>query len=339
MNFNLSRLQFFLLLFIVQTGSSFFSFPSPFIIAAGRDAWLIFIVAGAFHYMILLFYEKNYTHFKIGPFVGWLYKGYWLFVTVAYLAYVDYTLSVWGFPETPQYVVIAVLVSVSLYANLSRAETVINLSVMLIPLIFLFLVFLQFAWKDLVWTNLFPMGESTGAEWVKGFLKAQVAFIGIELYLFFRKHVDIKQKIKGKPLFVYQMVWQNFYFFSVVIMLLYFTFPGLERIPEPLLFLLKAQEVTFAERLDLFFLYIWTVWTLVTVTIFSFAALYVHRLHANKHHKRDTIIWHVLLVVLPMLFLSKQSIEILNDLIIYVYLVFGLLIPVIVIITNRRKRI
>lgn len=120
-------------------------------------------------------------------------------------------------------------------------------------------------------------------------------------------------------------------------MLLYFTLPGLERIPEPLLFLLKAQEVTFAERLDLFFLYIWTVWTIITVALLSFAALYVHRLHTNEHHKRDTIIWHVFLFLLPLLFLSKHALTKLNDIIIYVYLVFGLLIPFIIITNNRRK--
>ncbi|WP_252503325.1 GerAB/ArcD/ProY family transporter [Sporosarcina sp. Marseille-Q4943] len=337
MNFNLSRNQFFLILFVVQSGPSFFSFPSPFINAAGRDAWLVFIVAGIFHYLLLLFYEYNYKYFKIGQFVGWLYKLYWLFITVVYIAYIDYILAVWGFPETPQIIVITVLVSVSLYANLSRAETVINLSVILIPLILLFLIFLQFAWKDLVWTNLFPIGESTGEEWVQGFLKAQLAFVGSELFLVFRKHVDSKQKIKGGPLFFYQLTWFTFFLFSVIIVLLYFTRHGLERLPEPLLFLLKAQEVTFVERLDLFFLYIWTVWTIITVAIFSFAALYVHRIR-SKHHKRDIIIWHVFLVLLPLLFLSKHFVEILNDMIVYVYLLFGLFIPVIVIITNRRKQ-
>src|SRR5690606_18548324 len=200
-NFNLSRSQFFLILFITETGSSFFSIPSPFINVAGRDAWLIFLAAGALHYALLLLYEKNYKYFMIGPFVGWLYKGYWLFVNIVYLAYIDYTLAVWGFPETPQFIVILVLVSVSLYANLSRAETVINLSVMLIALIFLFFIFLQFAWSDLVWTKLLPIGESTGGEWAHGLLEAQIAFIGVELYIFFRKYVDVKQKIKGIPLF------------------------------------------------------------------------------------------------------------------------------------------
>ncbi|WP_368668761.1 GerAB/ArcD/ProY family transporter [Sporosarcina sp. 6E9] len=330
-------MQFFLLLFIVQTGSSFFAFPSEFINVIGRDAWLVFLVAGILHYMLLLFYERYYMRFTFGPFVGWLYKGYWLFVAVTFLSYIDYTLAVWGFPETPQIIVIAALVSVSLYANLSRAETVINLSVILIPLIFIFLIIIQFAWGDLVWTNIFPIGESTGTEWFNGLLKAQIAFIGVELYLFYRRHVDVKMKIKGLPLFVYQMAWFSFFFFSVLLTTLYFTLTGLQEIPEPILLILKSQEVTFVERLDLFFLYIWMIWSIITVAIVSFSALYVHRLHAKEHHKRDTIIWHVLLVLLPLFFVSKKDVVKMADLIIYVHLLFTILIPAIVIIKNRRK--
>lgn len=337
MNFNLSRLQFFLLLFIVQTGSSFFSFPSSFINVVGRDAWLVFLVAGVLHYILLLFYERYYTQFTFGPFVGWLYKGYWLFVTVCYLAYIDYTLAVWGFPETPQVIVLAALVSVSLYANLSRAETVINLTVILIPLIFIFLITLQFAWEDLIWTNIFPLGEATGTEWLKGLLKAQIAFMGIELYLFFRRYVDVKKKVKGFPLFIYQMVWFSFFFFSIIVTILYFTLTGLHEIPEPLLFILKSQEVTFVERIDLFFLYIWVIWNVITVTIFSFSAMYVHRLHAKKKNKRDTIIWHVLLILFPLFFVSKEFVEKLIDFVIYLQLLFTIFIPAVVIITNRRK--
>jgi len=294
-------------------------------------------VAGALHYMLLLFYERYYTQFTFGPFVGWLYKGYWLFVSVAYLAYIDYTLAVWGFPETPQIFVLAALVSVSLYANLSRGETVINLTVILIPLFFIFLITMQFAWGDLIWTNILPIGEATGTEWFKGLLKAQIAFMGIELYLFFRRHVDVKEKIKGFPLLVYQLMWLSFFFFSVIVTILYFTLTGLHEIPEPLLYILKSQEVTFVERLDLFFLYIWVIWNVITITIISFSALYVHRLHAKEHHKRDTIIWHLLLVILPLFFVSKEFVEKLIDFVIYLHLLFTILIPTIVIIMNRRK--
>lgn len=297
----------------------------------------MFLVAGAFHYMLLLFFERYYKRFTFGPFVGWLYKGYWLFVVMTYLAYIDYTLAVWGFPETPQIIVLSAMVCVSLYANLSRAETVINLAVFVIPLIFIFLFFLQFAWNDVIWTNLFPLGEATGKEWLKGLLKAQTAFLGVELYVFYRRYVDTKQKIKGLPLFVYQMAWMSFFLYSLIITILYFTLPGIRLVPEPLLFILKSQEVTFVERLDLFFLYIWMVWSIITVTLFSFSALYVHRLHAKMHHKRDTIIWHVLLVLLPIFFVSKEDVDKLRDLILYGHLFFAIILPVIVIIMNRGK--
>lgn len=337
MTINLSRFQFFLLLLITQTGSAFFSFPTPFINAVGRDAWLVFLVAGALHYLLLLFYEKYYKQFTVGPFVGWLYKGYWLFVAVTYLAYIDYTLAVWGFPETPQVIVLTGLVGISLYANLSKPETVVNLSAILIPLIFIFFVFLLFTWDNLVWTNIFPLGEATGKDWFEGLLKAQIAFLGIEIYLFFRRHVDIKEKIKGFPLFVYQMTWFSFFFFSIILTILFFTLNGLQQVPEPLLYILKSQEVTFVERLDLFFLYIWMIWSIITVVIISFSALYVHRLHTKKNKKRDVIIWHFLLVLLPLFIGSKHYIEILTDLIVYVHLLFAIIVPVIVIFMNRRK--
>ena len=138
MTFKLSRIQFFLFLFVAQTGTVSLSFQTPFINVAGRDAWLIFIGVGIFHYVLLLLYERNYEYFMPGPIVSWLYKGYWLLIIVSFISYIDYTLAVWAFPETPQIVVISIMVGVSLYANLSRSETVINLSVILIPLIPIF---------------------------------------------------------------------------------------------------------------------------------------------------------------------------------------------------------
>lgn len=213
MTFKLSRIQFFLFLFVIQTGTVFLSFQTPFINVTGRDAWIIFIGVGIFHYVLLLLYERNYKFFKPGPIVSWLYKGYWLLIIVSFIAYIDYTLAVWAFPETPQFVVISIMVGVSLYANLSRSETVINLTVILVPLIPIFYFVLLLAWPEFVWTNLFPVAKIDGSDLLKGILASQFTFIGIELFLFFRKHVDSTQKIKGLPLFIYQMLWM--FFFSV----------------------------------------------------------------------------------------------------------------------------
>lgn len=53
-----------------------------------------------------------------------------------------YVLASWVLPpQTPEWLVVMLIVGLSLYANLVRPETVINIGVMLIPIIFLFVIF------------------------------------------------------------------------------------------------------------------------------------------------------------------------------------------------------
>lgn len=338
MTFKLSRIQFFLFLFVIQTGTVFLSFQTPFINVTGRDAWIIFIGVGIFHYVLLLLYERNYIFFTPGPIVSWLYKGYWLLIIVSFIAYIDYTLAVWAFPETPQIVVISIMVGVSLYANLSRSETVINLTVILVPLIPIFYFVLLLAWPEFVWTNLFPVAKIDGSDLLKGILASQFTFIGIELFLFFRKHVDSTQKIKGLPLFIYQMLWMFFFFSTVLITLLYFPLKEIERIPEPIMYILKSQTFSFVERLDLFFIYMWMMWSIITISLFAFTTMYVHQLHAKGHRKRNTIIFHILLVILPLFLNSKERVDMIQNSLVYFHLFFIIVVPTIVILVNRRKR-
>lgn len=336
--FKLSRVQFFLFLFIAQTGTVFISFQSYFIEITGRDAWLIFIGAGALHYVQLLLYEKFYKDFKPGPIVSWLYKGYWLLIVVAFISYIDYTLSVWAFPETPQVLVITIMVGISLYANLSRPETIINLSVILIPLIPLFFGFLFLGLPEFVWTNLFPIGEINSSNLLKGVIASQFTFIGIELFLFFRNHVHSEEKIKGVPLLIYQLIWMFFFFSSIVFTLVYFTLPELELIPEPLMYILKSQHVTFVERLDLFFIYIWMTWSIITIALFAFTTIYVHQQYAKGHKTRNTIFLHVLLIILPITVATKEGVEAIQKNLVYFHLFFSIVVPTIVIFLNRRKK-
>lgn len=337
MNVNITRTQFFLFLFVAQTGTVFISFQSPLILSAGRDAWLIFIIASFFHYFLLLFYERNYKQFELGPVISWLYKGYWLYLTISFIAYIDYSLAVWAFPKTPQFVVIGIMVGVSLYANLSRAETSLNISVILIPMIPLFVFFLLLAWNNYEWTYLFPIGEATRTEWIKGFLKTQYTFIGIELFLVYRQYVDPSRQVKGLPLLSYHLIWLFFFLLTILVSILFFAIDELTLIPEPIMYILKSQHVTFIERLDLFFIYIWMTWSIITIILFSFTALFVHRLHFKENRKRDTVIFHLLLFILPLFFLSEEASEAIEESLVYAHLFFAILLPIIIIFKNRGK--
>ncbi|MFS0687743.1 GerAB/ArcD/ProY family transporter [Sporosarcina sp. 179-K 8C2 HS] len=338
MMFTLSRIQFFLLLFIIQTGTVFISFQSRLINASGSNAWIVFIIAGIIHYVQLMLFEKFYKRFNPGPFISHLYIAYWFFIMVSFLAYINYTLSIWIFPNTPQIVTMAIIVGVSLYANTRRPETVINLPVVIIPMIPFFLLFVFMAIPELVWTWLFPINLTDYKSLLKGLFISQITFIGVEIYLFLRKYVKEDEPVKGKPLFIYQCIWFLFFFTILVFVLLFFPVKGFKFATEPLLHLLKSQKVSFVERLDLFFLFIWASWSIITVTIYTFMCIHVRKLHSKNLSNRNIFLFHSLLVIIPAYLATKDRIEIVRQSSIYVHMVFSILFPAIVILMNRGKK-
>ena len=333
----LSRRQFFLFIFIAQTGSVFISFQRPLIDEAGRNAWLVFIGASLLHYLILILYEKNYKFFEIKSSVAYLYVLYWLFLSIVAISYVDYTLAEWAFPKTPQYIVLFLMVLVSFYCNIVKEEVAVNFGVFLLPMIVLFFAFLLMALREAEWTYLFPLGDATVKEWGKGLFYAQYPFLGVEIYLFFRHYVNQQAVIKGMPLFLFQLFWTFFFTFTIIISLLFFPLAEISTIKEPIMYILKSQHVTFIERLDLFFIYIWMTWSIITITIFSFSAMHVYRKNNNKNRFKVVALYHLLLLFVPLFLLTKDKVEFLQKLAIYVHPFFAYVIPLLIILINRRR--
>ena len=149
MNFRLTRIQLFLVVFMAQTGVIYISFQQGIIVKGGRDAWIMFVVASIFNYLLLLFYEKNYKYFRLGKITSWLYIIYWLILIICFLAYVQYTLNTWVIQYTPILVTLTAILLVSLYINLSRPATAINLVGLIIPLMILFILFILFSLPQL----------------------------------------------------------------------------------------------------------------------------------------------------------------------------------------------
>lgn len=283
MNVSLSKAQFFLLLFIIQTGVVYIAFQTPLIIGSQTNAWWIFMVGSVIHYGLLLFFKRNYQYFYLNAFFRWIYQIYWLLLTAILIAYMGYVLASWVLPQTPEWIVVVIIAALSLYANVSRPETVINMSVMLLPIILLFVIFLMLALPDLTWSNLFPV-EWNNKQIIAGIIHSTYAYFGIEMYLIYRPYVQKELQVKGKPLFIYQLVIFIFFFMSIVFTQMFFGLEEIKLIPEPIMYILKSQEVTFVKRLDIFFVYIWLSWSIVTVMIFglSFRLLYLKKIGRNR---------------------------------------------------------
>ncbi len=335
MNVSLTKAQFFLLLFIFQTGVVYIAFQTPLMISSRNSSWFIFIIASAIHYGLLLFFERYYSYFYLNAFFRWVYQIYWLLVTVVFIAYMSFVLASWVLPQTPEWIVVVIIVALSLYANLSRPETVINIGVLLIPLIFLFVIFLMLAIPDLTWSNLFPIEWNHTKQIVAGLIHSIYAYFGIEMYLIYRPFIQKELQVKGRPLLTYQLVIFVFYFISVLFTQMFFSLDEINLIPEPIMYILKSQEVTFVKRLDIFFVYIWLSWSIVTIMIYGLSFRVLHFMKQQKHPKRSIIVYHLFLAILPLFVLHFRSIEFIKNSLHYVFIFFTILLPIVIIGWNK----
>ncbi|MBG9691244.1 GerAB/ArcD/ProY family transporter [Lysinibacillus sp. fkY74-1] len=335
MNISLTKAQFFLLLFIFQTGIVYIAFQTPLISSSKNSSWLIFIVASMIHYGLLLFFERYHSYFYLNVFFRWVYQIYWLLLTAVFIAYMSYVLASWVLPQTPEWIVVVIIVVLSLYANLSRPETVINIGVMLIPIIFLFITFLMLAIPDLTWSNLFPIEWKHTKQIGAGLIHSIYAYFGIEMYLIYRPFLQKDLQVKGKPLLMYQLVIFVFYFISVLFTQMFFSIEEINLIPEPIMYILKSQEVTFVKRLDIFFVYIWLSWSIVTVMIFGLSFRMLHFVKKKQHPNSRIIVYHIFLAILPLFVIHFRSIELIKNSLHYVFIFFTFLLPIVIIGWNK----
>ncbi|MET3574892.1 GerAB/ArcD/ProY family transporter [Bhargavaea ullalensis] len=336
MKVRMAPVQMFLMLFIVQTGTVFISFQTRMIEVLGRDAWWVLVALGLLYFPHIWLFERFHHSFSWTPVVSILYGLYWFYTMVSFTSYTVYTLNVWAFPKTPLVVVI-VMITILLYAaSVSKPSTAVNLGVIMMPLIIIFIVFLLFSVKSLVWTNLFPVGESDLKTLLKGMGPSQMPFIGIELYLLLRPFT--KGKLTNRSLIVYSGLWHLFFLFMLVVPLAFFSLKEFEIVNHPIIYILKSQYVTFVERLDLIFIYIWMAWSIVTLCIYGFAIMRLMDLNHIKKPPRLAAFLCVPFVAIALFLAVKERITIAAILFPYFHLLFAFILPLIVIFFNRRKQ-
>ncbi len=336
MKIRITQTQLFLMLFIVQTGTVFISFQAPLIRVAGSDAWLVFLCLGLLFPLHLWLFERFIDRFIWSKPVCVLYGLYWYFICSSLIGKTVYTLNVWAFPETPMLLVIALMTSVLLAVVLSKPTTAINLGVILIPLILIFVLFVSLAVNDLIWTNLLPVAHLSLSELQKALQPAQLPFVGIELYLLFR--LLLPEKVSFRNLAIYSSIWLAFFMYMLIFPLAYFSLKEFDLFPDPIMYLLKSQEVTFVERLDLFFIYIWLAWSIVTVCIYAFAVVRLLTLMGIANYKKHAVWMAVIFIFITNTMATKSAVEMNAILIPYLHTVFAMAIPAFIIISNQMRR-
>ncbi|WP_391209243.1 GerAB/ArcD/ProY family transporter [Psychrobacillus sp. L4] len=332
----LSNKQLFLFLFIIQTGTIFITLQTRVIKAAEQNAWIVFTLVSFLHFLLLIIFNKYYKYFQLNKLEKWLYQIYWYVVVIIFLGTIDFILIVWVFPLTPHFIVIGIIVFISFYANISKYAVPLNISVILIPFIILFLGVLFLAVPDLIWTNLFPIGHIDKDQWIVGTKESLNAFIGLEAFLLLRPFVQDKREIKTKQILYYQLALTLFFLFTIIFTILFFPLEELKVIPVAIMFLLKSQDVTFVERLDLFFTYIWMMWSIITVSLFMFLGIHLYKT-MHKPQLKFTVFIHLVIFICPIFLLSRDILKKANDLLVYGHLIFGILLPLFILFKGWRN--
>ncbi|MGR6899566.1 GerAB/ArcD/ProY family transporter [Rummeliibacillus sp. BSL5] len=337
MNFTITKVQLFLMLFFRTTGIIFIAYSEALLNAGGRDAWIMFFVAAAFVFLQLCLYEKFYKYFELGKIIGWIYIFSWILLLVVSLIYLQYTLNIWVLENTPNSVSLLLMLFVSYYISVSRPSTAVNMPVFLIPFVLIFVIFLMFATPELEFSRLFPIGTSSGHQWIIGTLYGLASFTGLEGYLVLRKYVLPEDKLRFKDILIYQSIITLFSGFLLLVVKMYFATASLPYITEPTLYILKSIEVTFVKRLDIFFLYIWLCWSIISFSLIIFNIRVVYFQKKRKHEKMPMIVLHIFLFIGSIAFLNIGVVELFRDYLQYFYIPYTVILPIFVIWKNKGR--
>lgn len=335
MKIQLTKTQLFLLLFVIQTGFVYTSFQNLVIEHSKRDASIQFLVVAVIFFLQLLFFERMYKYFVLNRVTKLLYLIYWFLYLIVFVMYITYILTTWVFINTPPVVLITIFLLVCLYASTSRPETAVNIGVVLLPMLMLFLLFLLRAGTNLHPTNLLPLLHDRNSTWWLGFVYCSYAFGGAEIYLFLRKYVLTKGAISKKALGGYFSLLTGFYLLSILFTLMFFSVEEISLIPEPIIYILHSVEVSFVKRLDLFFVYIWLSWSLVSIVNYVLVFRLVYFEKKRKAPVLRQFIFFTAIGVAATIMTRYSILDFLKHYVIYANLFFACLLPVVIIVINK----
>lgn len=335
MTIQLTKAQLFLLMFVMQTGFVYTSFQNVLIEQGKRDAPLQFIIIASVFFLQLLFFEKAHQYFRLNRFTKMLYLTYWFFYIIVFVIYITYVLTTWIFPNTPNVVLITIFLSVCFYASVSRPETAVNIGVVLLPMLFLFILFMLPAIPNLHVTNLLPLFHESKETWRMGLIYSTYAFGGAEMYILLRKYVLTKEKINNKVLAIYSIILTSFYLFSILFTLMFFSLEEIDLIPEPVLYILHSQEVTFVRRLDLFFIYIWLSWSLVAIVNYVLVMRLIYFEKTRKAPVLKQLLFFTVIGVISTFLIKFSVLDFFKSYVVYANILFTFVLPVMIILVNK----
>ncbi|WP_082234793.1 GerAB/ArcD/ProY family transporter [Halobacillus massiliensis] len=286
-NSKVSRRQFFFIIIQTQIGVGVMTMPYELHSAAKQDGWMSLLAAGIIIQILLIFFwvlakqhaELDYFQILenvlskwIGKFFSFFYILYFISVSVLVLILFGRMISLWVLPNTPFWVLSAMMILVSLYIACCRFIVLARIYTMFSILLVFMIVFIFYAVKEAQLIYLFPMGHAGFKTILAGVDKGMIALLGFIVSLVVYSKVEGNAKDKLKTIIYAHWTVTIFYLAVVFATFTVFGTQEIALVPEPVLYMLKAYQFPIIARVDLFFIAMWMVFVATSYTTYLYMA-------------------------------------------------------------------
>ncbi|MCR8643153.1 spore germination protein [Paenibacillus sp. N1-5-1-14] len=351
----ITRTQLFHMVMQVTIGIAILQLPHRLYKTTKVDAWIsiILVLLGVLLLIYMLcalckqYPGKHVYEFlpivfgkKIGLVLNIVYILYCIIAVSQFFYQNSQILRKWILPRTPMVVLIILILLVCIYLAIeslriiARFIVIINL---IVPLLFIIPIFaIQYS----EWLYLLPIYQTDIPSILDGAKTTVQSMLGFEILLVVYPFVNGTNKQIRKSVSLSMTITAFYYLFITIICFSFFTGDELEHISEPVLYMLKAVSVRNIMRSDLYFLSLWTVLSITSITLYLFmGAVGTATIFGKKDHKPFILIMS--LIILGMSFLwgiesIKDSMALFST---YYSFFTVLIIPLLALITTKiRKR-
>lgn len=340
-----------LALFVIQTqvGVGVLSMPySVFDAGAKTDGWISILLAGAFVQAIIfvyMFLSKRYPNSNLyeilegvfgkwlGKFLIFLHVIYFICVGAVILILFSSVLTVWAFPNTPQFIKIGLALFTAFYLAKENIRVIARFHTFVSILLILVVALTLAAFTHAEYRYVLPIGHTGITNILLSSRAAMLSLLGFELFiiLFSVTEGTLKQKIKAAS-FANLAVTVTYAYLAFVCYI-FFSPEEIALVPEPILYLIKSFSFIVLERTDLIFLSVWMVSVLTSFTGYLYiAALGAASLLNKKNHSPYTAVICILCFMLSVTPHNNLMIGTLTEWIGNIGSVFSFMVPIFILI-------
>ncbi|WP_243291713.1 GerAB/ArcD/ProY family transporter [Bacillus sp. FJAT-47783] len=321
---SITSAQLFFIIVSTQIGVGILSLPYDVHQVAKSDSWISIIIAGVavqLIYVLMYFLCKRFPLFNLYEFspqiVGkWLGRG----INILYIIYFiltcsliidlwSVTLKTWVYFETPQWVFLLMGSIIVIYFSSQTIQVIARFQMFVSVFLIVLVVLVIFSFEYVDFRYIFPVGQSGIKNILLGSDKSIIAMVGLEVLLFVFPLVEADRKSIFKTVTFANLFVTSYYLFTVVVSLLTFSPEELNIIPEPVLFMLKAINLTVVERIDLLFLSIWIVSVATTLTTYGYLGAKGLEYFFRKPHQQMIPYITVLIFIVSLIPRNQEMLD------------------------------